>query len=111
MTAYAVSVRHVLLARLAPTVVLEDVTVPRSALAQMVDHVQVVGQRHGVKVGTFGHMGDGNLHPTFLCDKRDEEEMAPSMILTDSSPQGSRPPAHREPGCERHCAESAPSSS
>ena len=51
-------------------------TVPRSALAQMVDHVQVVGQRHGVKVGTFGHMGDGNLHPTFLCDERDEEEMA-----------------------------------
>ena len=64
------------LARLAPTVVLEDVTVPRSALAQMVGYVQEVGQRHQVKVGTFGHMGDGNLHPTFLCDERDEEEMA-----------------------------------
>ena len=64
------------LARLAPTVVLEDVTVPRSALAQMVGYVQEVGQRHQVKVGTFGHMGDGNLHPTFLCDERDEKEMA-----------------------------------
>ena len=64
------------LARLAPTVVLEDVTVPRSALAQMVGYVQDVGQRHQVKVGTFGHMGDGNLHPTFLCDERDEKEMA-----------------------------------
>ena len=64
------------LARLAPTVVLEDVTVPRSALAQMVGYVQEVGQRHQVKVGTFGHMGDGNLHPTFLCDEHDEEEMA-----------------------------------
>jgi glycolate oxidase len=64
------------LARLSPTVVLEDVTVPRSELARMVAMVQEVGQRHQVKVGTFGHMGDGNLHPTFLCDERDEAEMA-----------------------------------
>ena len=64
------------LARLAPTVVLEDVTVPRSELARMVAYVQDVGERHQVKVGTFGHMGDGNLHPTFLCDERNEEEMA-----------------------------------
>ena len=64
------------LARLAPTVVLEDVTVPRSELAKMVARVQEVGKRHAVKVGTFGHMGDGNLHPTFLCDERDEAEMA-----------------------------------
>ena len=53
------------LARLAPTVVLEDVTVPRSELARMVARIEEVGQRHGVRVGTFGHMGDGNLHPTF----------------------------------------------
>ncbi len=63
------------LARLSPTVVLEDVTVPRSELARMVARIEEVGQRHSVKVGTFGHMGDGNLHPTFLCDERDEEEM------------------------------------
>lgn len=63
------------LARLAPTVVLEDVTVPRSELARMVARIDEVGRRHGVKVGTFGHMGDGNLHPTFLCDERDQEEM------------------------------------
>ena len=63
------------LARLAPTVVLEDVTVPRSELAQMVARIEEVGQRHGVRVGTFGHMGDGNLHPTFLCDERNGEEM------------------------------------
>lgn len=41
----------------------------------MVARIEEVGKRHGVKVGTFGHMGDGNLHPTFLCDERDEEEM------------------------------------
>lgn len=63
------------LARLAPTVVLEDVTVPRSELARMVAFINEVGQRYSVRVGTFGHMGDGNLHPTFLCDERDKEEM------------------------------------
>jgi glycolate oxidase len=63
------------LARLAPTVILEDVTVPRSELERMVAYVQGVAQRHRVRIGTFGHMGDGNLHPTFLTNERDREEM------------------------------------
>ena len=63
------------LARLAPTVVLEDITVPRSELTRMVERVQDVGRRYDLKVGTFGHMGDGNLHPTFLTDERNAEEM------------------------------------
>ena len=63
------------LARLAPTIILEDVTVPRSELARMVAHIGEVADRYGVKVGTFGHMGDGNLHPTLLTDERNEEEM------------------------------------
>ena len=63
------------LARLAPTVILEDVTVPRSELAKMVTRIQQVAERYGVRIGTFGHMGDGNLHPTFLTNERDREEM------------------------------------
>jgi glycolate oxidase len=27
-----------------------------------------------LRIGTFGHMGDGNLHPTFLTDERNQEE-------------------------------------
>ena len=63
------------LARLAPTVVLEDVTVPRSELARMVGEIQEIASRHDLRIGIFGHMGDGNLHPTFLTDERDEAEM------------------------------------
>lgn len=63
------------LARRAPTVILEDITVPRSELATMVAAVERIAQAHRVEVGTFGHMGDGNLHPTFLTDERNEEEM------------------------------------
>ena len=63
------------LARLAPTVFLEDVTVPRSELARMVGFIQDTAARYEVQVGTFGHMGDGNLHPTFLTNERNQEEI------------------------------------
>jgi len=63
------------LARVAPTTILEDATVPRSELAKMIRFVAGVAQKYKLKIGTFGHMGDGNLHPTFLTDERDKEEM------------------------------------
>jgi glycolate oxidase len=63
------------LARVRPTTILEDVTVPRDRLAEMVGFIAEVAARHRLKVGTFGHMGDGNLHPTFLTDERDADEM------------------------------------
>ena len=63
------------LARLAPTTILEDATVPRSELAKMIRFVAAVARKYKLRVGTFGHMGDGNLHPTFLTDERNLEEM------------------------------------
>ena len=63
------------LARLAPTIILEDATVPRSELAHMIRFVAEVAKKHELKIGTFGHMGDGNLHPTFLTDERNEAEI------------------------------------
>ena len=63
------------LARVSPTTILEDATVPRSELSKMIRFIQDVGARHNLKIGTFGHMGDGNLHPTFLTDERNTEEM------------------------------------
>ena len=64
------------LARVAPTTILEDATVPRSELTKMIRFIQEVGVRHNLRIGTFGHMGDGNLHPTFLTDERNADEMA-----------------------------------
>jgi glycolate oxidase len=63
------------LARVRPTTILEDVTVPRDKLAEMVAFIAETAAAHRLQVGTFGHMGDGNLHPTFLTDERDTEEM------------------------------------
>lgn len=63
------------LARVSPTTILEDATVPRSELARMIRFVEAVAKKHRLRIGTFGHMGDGNLHPTFLTDERNHEEM------------------------------------
>ena len=64
------------LARARPTTVLEDATVPRSQIPAMMKAVTDIAAKYRVEVGTFGHAGDGNLHPTFLCDKRDADEFA-----------------------------------
>jgi len=64
------------LARARPTTILEDATVPRSRVAEMVEAVEGIARRYGLTIGTFGHAGDGNLHPTILTDERDSDEMS-----------------------------------
>ena len=63
------------LARLRPTTILEDATVPRSRIADMVLRINEIARKHGVTIATFGHAGDGNLHPTATTDARDKEEV------------------------------------
>ncbi len=63
------------LARVSPTTLLEDATVPRSRLAETFGEIERLAEKYRLKVGTFGHAGDGNLHPTVLCDERDADEM------------------------------------
>lgn len=63
------------LARVSPTTLLEDATVPRSRLAETFGEIERLREKYKLKVGTFGHAGDGNLHPTVLCDERNHDEM------------------------------------
>jgi len=63
------------LARVSPTTLLEDATVPRSLLAETFAEIERLTAKYKLNVGTFGHAGDGNLHPTVLCDERNHEEM------------------------------------
>ncbi|WP_144509617.1 FAD-linked oxidase C-terminal domain-containing protein [Bacillus sp. FJAT-22090] len=63
------------LARKRPTTILEDATVPRSEIANMVKEIQRIAAKYELMIFTFGHAGDGNLHPTCLTDSRDKEEM------------------------------------
>ncbi|WP_202079252.1 glycolate oxidase subunit GlcD [Caldalkalibacillus salinus] len=63
------------LSRLKPTTILEDATVPRSKLADMVRAINKIADKYDVQICTFGHAGDGNLHPTCVTDSRDEAEI------------------------------------
>jgi len=71
------------LARVSPTTLLEDATVPRSRLAETFAEIGRLTEKYKLKVGTFGHAGDGNLHPTVLCDERDLDEMERAHAFYD----------------------------
>jgi len=53
------------LAKLKPTLVLEDATVPRSKIPAMVKAVAEISREYRLSIGTFGHAGDGNLNRPF----------------------------------------------
>ncbi|UKS25164.1 glycolate oxidase subunit GlcD [Paenibacillus sp. HWE-109] len=63
------------LARLRPTTILEDATVPRSKIAEMVQQINRIAKKYDVQICTFGHAGDGNLHPTATTDARNHDEI------------------------------------
>ncbi|MCL6424729.1 glycolate oxidase subunit GlcD [Bacillus subtilis] len=63
------------LARLKPTTILEDATVPRSEIANMVKAINDIAAKYDISICTFGHAGDGNLHPTCTTDIRNKNEM------------------------------------
>ncbi len=62
------------LSRIRPSTILEDATVPRSRIVELVDAVNEIAKKYGMLIGTFGHAGDGNLHPTILTDLRIPEQ-------------------------------------
>ncbi|MCF8012384.1 MAG: FAD-binding protein [Clostridiales bacterium] len=63
------------LAQVKPTTVLEDATVPRNKLTDIISVFEEVAEKYNLTIGTFGHAGDGNMHPTIITDERDKEEM------------------------------------
>ncbi len=50
----------------------EDVVVPRTRIADLLDRAEVIGQKTGVRNLTYGHAGDGNLHVNFLWNDESE---------------------------------------
>jgi glycolate oxidase len=57
-------------------VVLDDVAVPIGRIPELLRAIEGIASRHGVLVGTFGHAGDGNMHPTIVFDGSDPDAVA-----------------------------------
>lgn len=70
------------LARIAPWKLNEDLCVPRSNLPRLVDAVARLGSKYGLRVPTFGHAGDGNLHVNVMFDRKapDQQTRAQSLV-------------------------------
>ena len=62
---------------------LDDVAVPRSNLAEAMVRIQGIAQKRDVTICTFGHAGDGNLHPTIVTERGDEAASARAMLAFD----------------------------
>ena len=50
---------------------MEDVGAPRSRGPELIAAIERIATAHEVRCGTFGHAGDGNLHPTFVWQRGD----------------------------------------
>jgi glycolate oxidase len=53
------------------TTLIDDVAVPRTRLADLIEDVERIADRHGLVIGVVGHAGDGNMHPTVVFDPSD----------------------------------------
>jgi glycolate oxidase len=71
------------LARIAPCKINEDVCVPRSRLPDLVEEVGRLSRKYRLKVPTFGHAGDGNLHVNVMLDRRNKDELRRAEALVD----------------------------
>ncbi len=70
-------------AALAPNRLGEDISVPRSAFPEVVKRIKAISAKHGLTIAVFGHAGDGNLHPSVLCDLKNPAEAERAHHATD----------------------------
>ncbi len=63
------------LARIKTHFVLEDVTVPMANITALLKGIQDISKKYGIQIATFGHAGDGNLHPQILYDGYDPDQV------------------------------------
>ncbi len=65
-------------------VIVDDIAVPVSVLAPVLDRVAEIADARGVTVGVVAHAGDGNLHPNILVDRSDPDSVAAGQAAFDA---------------------------
>jgi glycolate oxidase len=63
---------------------LDDVAVPLPAIPALLRGVEAIAREHDVVIGTFGHAGDGNMHPTVVYDRGDADAIARARRAFDA---------------------------
>jgi glycolate oxidase len=62
---------------------MEDVGVPRSRVPELLVAIERIAAAHGVRCATFGHAGDGNLHPNLVFDRDDPDAARLTHLVRD----------------------------
>jgi len=61
--------------RIAPDLFVQDATVPRTKLPEVLTRIAEIGASYDIKIANVFHAGDGNLHPNLLFDRQNEDEL------------------------------------
>ena len=63
------------LGRISPNYYVQDGVIPRTRLAEMLEFIEQVSSKYGLRIGNIFHAGDGNLHPLLMFDARDASQV------------------------------------
>ena len=66
---------YAVLARLKPTLIIEDVTVPMSRITDLLKGIKAISEKYDIVIASYGHAGDGNLHPQFMFNGNDPDQV------------------------------------
>jgi glycolate oxidase len=61
----------------------QDACVPRSMLAQVLTKIDQIGREYGLSITNVFHAGDGNVHPIFMYDERDESQVQNTLVAAE----------------------------
>ncbi|PYX78437.1 MAG: FAD-binding oxidoreductase, partial [Acidobacteria bacterium] len=69
--------------RISPNYIVQDGVIPRTALPKVLNEIERMSAKQGLKVANVFHAGDGNLHPLVLYDRRvpGQEERAMELSI------------------------------
>jgi glycolate oxidase len=69
--------------RLSPSYCTQDGVVPRTKLPEVLEFIDDVSARHGIRIVNVFHAGDGNIHPILLFDERNAEQVKRVLAASD----------------------------
>ncbi len=69
-------------ARLSPAMLVNDATVPRTKIPEVLRKIQEIERRHGVRIAKVFHAGDGNLHSNILYDRNEPQDFERAEAAT-----------------------------
>ena len=69
--------------RISPSYCTQDACVPRSMLAQVLERIGEIGKEYGLHITNVFHAGDGNVHPIFLYNDRDPQQVRNTLLAAE----------------------------